>query len=43
MGMSMSKRIYPLSDGDEDEIKVWYPLNLGMRMEMNFCKGMGMR
>jgi len=34
--MGMSARLYPLTDGDKDETKVWDPLGLGMRMEMNF-------
>jgi len=25
-------RLYPLPSGDEDGIKVWYPLGLGMGM-----------
>jgi len=42
MSTGMSIRLYPLSGGDEDETKVWYPLGLGMGMWMNFCMGMGM-
>jgi len=38
--MSMSTRLYPLSY--ENEIKVWYPLNLGMEMWMNFFTRIGM-
>jgi len=26
----MSTKLYPLPDGDEDGIKVWYPLGLGL-------------
>jgi len=37
MGMGMGTRLYPLADGDG--IKVWYPLDLSMRMEMNFFTG----
>jgi len=33
----MSTRLYPLLGGDEDETKVWYMLDLGMRM--NFFYG----
>jgi len=36
MGMGMGTRLYPLPGGDGDETKVWYPLDLGMRMGMNF-------
>jgi len=28
-------RLYPLPGGDEDGIKLWYPLGLGMGMGMN--------
>jgi len=36
MGTSMGTRLYMLSGGDGDEIKVRYPLHLGMGMMMNF-------
>jgi len=36
MGMGIGTRLYPLPGGDGDETKGWYPLGLGMRMEMNF-------
>jgi len=36
MGTGMSTRLYPLSGGDGDETKVWYPLSLDMKMWMNF-------
>jgi len=36
MGTGMGTRLYPLPGGDEDETKVWYPLNLGMGMGINF-------
>jgi len=36
----MSTSIYPLLGGDRDETKVWYPLDLGMRMGMHFFMGM---
>jgi len=32
----MGTRLYPLLGGDDDEIKVWYSLGLGMEMKMNF-------
>jgi len=38
----MSTSIYPLPGRDGDEIKVWYPLGLGMEMKMNFLMGMSM-
>jgi len=38
----MSTRLYPLPDGDEDGIKLWYPFGLDMEMRMNFFTGMGM-
>jgi len=41
MGMGMDTRLYPLPGGDEDEIKVWYPLSLGMGMMMNFFTEIG--
>jgi len=34
---------YPLPGGDEDGIKLWYPLDLDMGMEMNFFTIMNMR
>jgi len=37
----MGTRLYLLSGGDDDETKVWYPLNLGMGMGMNFFYGDG--
>jgi len=42
MGTGMSTRLYSLSGGDGDGIKLWYPLGLGVGMEMNFFTGMGM-
>jgi len=42
MGTGMSTRLYPLPGGDGDETKVWYPLDLGMEMRMNFLWGMSM-
>jgi len=42
MGMGMCTRLYPLSGGDGDGTKVWNPLDLGMRMGMNFFYEMGM-
>jgi len=45
MSICMGTRLYPLSDGDEDETKVWYPLSLdmgmGMGMRINFFYGNG--
>jgi len=38
-GTSMDTRLYPLSGRDEDETKVCYPLDLGMRMMMNLFYG----
>jgi len=35
----MSTRLYPLRGGDGDETKVWYPLNLEMKMGLNFFYG----
>jgi len=32
MGTSMSMRLYMLSSGDGDGIKLWYPLDLSMRI-----------
>jgi len=32
----LGTRLYPLSGGDGDEIKVWYPLGLDMGMKMIF-------
>jgi len=40
MGMSMGTRLYPLSGGDVDGKKIWYPLNL--KMKMNFSTKMNM-
>jgi len=37
----MGTRLYPLSGGDGDGTKVWYPLGLGMGMGMNFFYGDG--
>jgi len=37
----MGMRLYPLPDGDGDVTKVWYPLDLGMGMRMNFFYGDG--
>jgi len=39
--MSTGTRLYPLSGGNGDETKVWYLLDLGMRMKMNFFYGDG--
>jgi len=36
MGTGMGTRLYLLPGGDGDGIKVWYPLDLGMGMMMNF-------
>jgi len=36
MDIGMGTRLYPLSDRDEDETKVWYQLSLGMRMRIIF-------
>jgi len=36
----MGTSIYVLPSGDEDEIKVWYPLDLDMGMGMNFFMGL---
>jgi len=41
MGMGMSTRLYPLSGGDGNEIKIWYLLDLGIWMKMNFFYGNG--
>jgi len=41
MGTGMGTRLYPLSGGDGDWTKVWYPLGLGMGMGMNFFYGDG--
>jgi len=42
-GTGMGMRLYSLPGGDEDEIKFWYPLGLGMGMMMNcFYERMGM-
>jgi len=43
MGMSMGTRIYPLPGGDGNETKVWYSLNFGMRMRINFVTEIGIR
>ena len=37
----MGTRLYPLPGGDEDEKKVWYSLDFGMGMGMNFLCGDG--
>jgi len=37
----MGTRLYPLSGGDGDGTKVWYPLGLDMEMMMNFFYGDG--
>jgi len=42
MNMGMCTRLYPLSGGNEDETKVWYPLDLDMRMKIIFFMGMPM-
>ena len=34
--MGMGTRLYPLPDGDEDETKVWYPLDLDMGIVTSF-------
>jgi len=39
MGTGMSTRLYPLPGGDRDEIKVWYPLGLGMGWDEFFLRG----
>jgi len=39
--MGMGTRLYPLPGGAGDGTKVWYPLGLGMGMEMNFFYGDG--
>jgi len=39
MGTGMGTRLYPLPDGDEDGIKLWYPLGLGMGMWWIFFYG----
>jgi len=40
----MGTRLYLLLGGDVDETKVWYPLDLGTGMGMNFFSiGMNMR
>jgi len=39
--MGMSTSLYPLPDEDGDETKVWYPLDLGIGMGMNFFYGDG--
>ena len=39
--MGMGTRLYSLPGGDGDEIKLWYPLGLSMRMGMNFFCGDG--
>jgi len=37
----MGTGLYPLPDGDENGIKLWYPLSLGMGMIMNSFYGDG--
>jgi len=34
--MGIGTRLYPLPGKDGNETKVWYPLNLDMRMKVNF-------
>jgi len=41
MSTGMDTRLYPLPGGDEDGTKVWYSLDLGMGMRMNFFYGNG--
>jgi len=41
--MGMGTRLYPLPGGDGDVTKVWYPLDFGMGMWMDFFMGMSMR
>jgi len=36
MGTGMGTRLYSLPGEDVDGTKVWYPLDLGMGMGMNF-------
>ena len=36
---SLGTSIYLLPSGDEDETKIWYPLSLGMDIEINFFFG----
>jgi len=37
--MGMCTTLYPLLGGNGDGTKVWYPLDLGMGMWMNFFYG----
>jgi len=38
MSMGMGTKLHLLPSGDDDGIKVWYPLSLGMGMMMNFLR-----
>jgi len=40
--MNMGTRLYSLPGGDEGEIKLEYPLDLGMGMRINCFTEMGM-
>jgi len=41
--MDMGTRLYSLSSRNENDIKLWYPLSLGMKMVMNFFTELDMR